>query len=446
MTRSVILNLIQDLLKLETIMSLFICSNCGYGSASWMGRCPDCNKWNTLVEQRQEKPGRSKEKTRPLKLTSLSKISTQRKQRIQTEIFEFDRVLGGGIIPGEIILLTGEPGIGKSTLLLQTLKNAKTIYISGEESAEQVKDRAERLKINLKNLLFSNDLQIEGIIEGIENHREDIDIIVIDSVQTIYSNKLDTAPGSVSQLKETATQLITFAKQNKLAVILIGHVTKEGGIAGPKTLEHLVDCVLSFEGERISHHRILRATKNRFGSTDEIGIFEMKSGGLVEVNNPLAFLENAGEIAAGKVIVGVIEGKRPLFFEIQTLVSSTIFASPRRVVKGVDYNKVQLLIAVIKKQFNLPLDRFDIYVNVVGGVSIKSTAADLGIAASLISSIKNIRIPQKTVFVGEVGLLGEVRTVVSEEKIISEARRLKFRSIISAKNIQAIRDLRKILS
>ncbi len=427
-------------------MSLFICSNCGYGSASWMGRCPDCNRWNTLVEQRQEKPGRSKEKTRPLKLTSLSKISTQRKQRIRTEIFEFDRVLGGGIIPGEIILLTGEPGIGKSTLLLQTLKNAKTIYISGEESAEQVKDRAERLKINLKNLLFSNDLQIEGIIEGIENHREDIDIIVIDSVQTIYSNKLDTAPGSVSQLKETATQLIAFAKQNKLAVILIGHVTKEGGIAGPKTLEHLVDCVLSFEGERISHHRILRATKNRFGSTDEIGIFEMKSGGLVEVNNPLAFLENAGEIAAGKVIVGVIEGKRPLFFEIQTLVSSTVFASPRRVVKGVDYNKVQLLIAVIKKQFNLPLDRFDIYVNVVGGVSIKSTAADLGIAASLISSIKNIRIPQKTVFIGEVGLLGEVRTVVSEEKIISEARRLKFRSIISAKNIQTIRDLRKILS
>lgn len=427
-------------------MALFICSNCGYGSASWMGRCPDCSQWNTLVEQRQEKSGRSKEKTKLLKLTSLSKIAAQKKQRIKTEIFEFDRVLGGGIVPGEIILLTGEPGVGKSTLLLQTLKNAKTIYISGEESAEQVKDRAERLKINLQNLLFSGDLQVEGIIEGMENHQDEIDVIVVDSVQTIYSNKLDTAPGSVSQLKETATQLITFAKQNKLAVILIGHVTKEGSVAGPKTLEHLVDCVLSFEGDKISHHRILRASKNRFGSADEIGIFEMKSGGLHEVNNPLAFLEDTSGTTAGKVIVGVIEGRRPLFFEIQTLVSSTVFPSPRRVVKGVDFNKVQLLIAVIKKQFNLPLDRFDIYVNVVGGVSIKSTAADLGIAASLISSIKNVSVPSKTVFIGEVGLLGEVRSVVHEDKIMQEARRLKFGSIASSQNVKTIMDLRKILS
>lgn len=427
-------------------MALFICSNCGYGSASWMGRCPDCGKWSTLVEQQQDKKGRSKEKTKPLKLTSLSKVGTQTRNRIKTQIFEFDRVLGGGIVPGEIILLTGEPGVGKSTLLLQTLKDAKTIYISGEESAEQVRDRAERLKVDLNNLLFSGDLQIEGIIEGIENHQEDIDIIVVDSVQTIYSNRLDTAPGSVSQLKETATQLISFAKQKKLAVILIGHVTKEGSIAGPKTLEHLVDCVLSFEGDKISHHRILRATKNRFGSTDEIGIFEMKHGGLYEVNDPLAFLEGTSESAMGKVIVGVIEGKRPLFFEIQTLVSSTVFSSPRRIVKGVDYNKVQLLIAVLKKQFNLPLDRFDIYVNVVGGVSIKSTAADLGIAASLISSVRNVQIPSKTVFIGEVGLLGEVRMVVNEDKIYQEAKRLRFRSIISSQNIKAIKDLRKILS
>ncbi len=427
-------------------MSLFICSNCGYGAASWMGRCPDCSKWNTLVEQREEKSGRKKEKTRPIKLTALSKIEAQKKQRIKTEIFEFDRVLGGGIVPGEIILLTGEPGVGKSTLLLQTLKNAKTIYISGEESAEQVRDRGQRLKINLKNLLFSGDLQVEGIIEGIENHQEEIDVIVVDSVQTIYSNKLDTAPGSVSQLRETAQQLITFAKQNKLAVILIGHVTKEGNVAGPKTLEHLVDCVLSFEGDKISHHRILRAAKNRFGSTDEIGIFEMKSGGLHEVNNPLAFLEDSTGGAVGKVIVGVIEGKRPLFFEIQTLVSSTVFPSPRRVVKGVDFNKVQLLIAVIKKQLNLPLDRFDIYVNVVGGVSIKSTAADLGIAASLISSINNKSAPKKTVFTGEVGLLGEVRSVPNEEKIIKEARRLKFERVASSQNVKTITELRKILS
>ncbi len=426
-------------------MALFICSNCGYGSASWLGRCPDCGKWNTLIEQQQEKKGRSREKTKPLRLTALGKVDNRQKPRIHTEIYEFDRVLGGGIIPGEIILLTGEPGIGKSTLLLQALKDIKTLYISGEESAEQVKDRAERLKIDLNNLLFSSDLQIEGIIEGIDNHREDIDTVVIDSVQTVYSNKLDAAPGNISQLKETATQLISFAKQNKLAVILIGHVTKGGNVAGPKTLEHLVDCVLSFEGEKVSHHRILRANKNRFGSTDEIGIFEMKTNGLKEVNNPLAFLETSSEEAAGKVIVGVIEGKRPLFFEIQTLVSSTVFSTPRRVVKGVDYNKVQLLIAVIKKQFNLPLDRFDIYVNVVGGVSIKSTAADLGIAASLISSMKNIHIPQKTVFIGEVGLLGEIRSISGEEKIITEAKRLKFHSIVSAQNITTLREIRKIL-
>lgn len=427
-------------------MSLFICSNCGYGSASWIGRCPDCQEWNTLVQQYEEKGKRSKESIKPLQLISLSKIKTEKRGRLRTGIFEFDRVLGGGIIPGEVILLTGEPGIGKSTLLLQSLKNFRTIYISGEESAEQVKDRAQRLKMNLNNLLFSDNVQVEGIIEGIESYQEEIDIVVIDSIQTIYSKNIDSASGSVSQLRETASRLIAFAKKTKTTIVMIGHVTKEGDVAGPKTLEHLVDCVLAFEGEKVSHHRILRATKNRFGSIDEIGIFEMKENGLGEVNNPLAFLEESSELAAGKVIVGVSEGKRPLFFEIQTLVSSTVFATPRRVVRGVDYNKVQLIIAVLKKQLNLPLDNFDIYVNVVGGVSIKSTAADLGIAASLVSSVKNLAIPRSVVFIGEVGLLGEIRKISSEDKIISEAKRLKFKKIISSKIAQNIRELKRILS
>ncbi len=427
-------------------MALFICSNCGYGSASWMGRCPDCGQWNTLVQQYEEKGKKSKESIKPLQLTSLSKIKSAKKERLKTGIFEFDRVLGGGIIPGEVILLTGEPGIGKSTLLIQALKNFKTIYISGEESAEQVKDRAERLKINLNNLLFSDSVQVEGIIEGIQSYQDEIDIIVIDSIQTMYSKNIDSSTGSVSQLREAASRLIIFAKKNKLPIIMIGHVTKVGEIAGPKSLEHLVDCVLVFEGEKVSHYRILRASKNRFGSVDEIGIFEMRSSGLGQVDNPLAFIEKSFELAPGKVIVGVSEGKRPLFFEIQTLVSSTVFTTPRRVVKGVDYNKVQLIIAVLKKQFGLPLDNFDIYVNVVGGVSIKSTAADLGIAASLISSVKNLPLPRNIVFVGEVGLLGEIRKIPAEEKINNEARRLKFKQIISSQLIQNIKDLKKILS
>lgn len=423
---------------------MFICSNCGYGSASWMGRCPNCNEWNTLVQRKEE--DFAPEALEEFKLTDFSKIKTDNKQRIKTEVFEFDRVLGGGFVPGEVILLTGEPGVGKSTLLLQSLKKISTLYISGEESAEQIKDRAERLKINLKNLSFSPTTQVESILSGLENLKDKVDIAVIDSVQTLYSKKIESQAGSVAQLKEAAGKLISTAKKLKIPIILVGHITKEGDIAGPKTMEHFVDCVLNFEGEKISNFRILRATKNRFGSTDEIGIFEMKGEGLAEVNDPMAFVEDRQKDVAGRATVGVAEGKRPLFFEIQTLTVPTVLAVPRRVVKGVDYNKTLLLLAVLRKNLGLPLDKFDIYVNVVGGVTIKSTAADLGIIASLISSVNNIAIPQKTVFTAEVGLLGEIRKTPFEDKILSEAKRLRFNKIITSRNISHIKDLKKTIS
>lgn len=428
-------------------MSFFICSNCGYGSASWMGRCPSCGQWNTLVEKPEfaKTTTGKKEELQQLKTISFEKIKSQESSRKKTGIFEVDRVLGGGFIPGEIVLLTGEPGVGKSTLLLQSLQNLNTLYISGEESAEQVKNRGERLKLNLKNFLFSDSLQIEGIIKGVEDLKDKIDVIVVDSIQTVYSKDIESPSGTISQLKESTAKLIIFAKKNKLPAIMIGHITKEGEIAGPKALEHMVDCVLSFEGEKNSNFRILRANKNRFGATDEIGIFEMRDGGLIEVENPLAFLEEKEE-AAGKSIVGVVEGKRPLFFEIQTLVVPTLLSIPRRVVNGLDFNKVLLLLAVVRKHLNLHLDKYDIYINVVGGVSIKSTASDLGCIASLISSFKNLVLPKNSLFIGEVGLLGEIRKTYLEEKIISEGKRLGFEKIYSSLIIKNIKELKELFS
>jgi len=426
-------------------MTYFICSNCGYGSASWMGKCPDCSQWNTLVEKPEFAKGSKNKETKKIKITKLKSISASYKSRIKTGIFEIDRVISGGFIPGEVVLLTGEPGVGKSTLILQSLQNIPSLYISGEESAEQVKGRADRLKIKLDNFYFSNDTQVEGIIAGLEDLSDEVKIVVIDSIQTIFSKDIEGPIAGVSQLKEVASKLIGFAKKNKIAVILIGHITKVGEIAGPKTLEHLVDCVLNFEGEKISHYRLLRASKNRFGNTDEIGIFEMTGKGLKEIANPLVFLEEKNQYDPGKAIVGVAEGKRPLFFEIQTLVSSTVFAVPRRVVKGLDYNKTLLLIAVVKKYLHLPLDSYDVYVNVIGGVSIKSTSSDLGFIASLLSSFNNISLPKTSLFVGEVGLLGEVRISYFEDKIISEGKRLGFKKIFSSKNIKNIQELKALL-
>jgi DNA repair protein RadA/Sms len=424
----------------------YVCSNCGYGSAAWMGKCPNCGEWNTFKEFREGKDGKTKERAEKLTTTPLAKVKSLETARKKTGMFEFDRVLGGGFMAGSVVLLTGEPGIGKSTLLLQSLHNLKTLYISGEEAPEQVKERADRLKLKLNDFLFSDTLQIEGIVEGIEELASQLDIVVIDSIQTIYSRTIEGVAGSVTQLRETTSQIIKTAKTLKIPIIIIGHVTKEGDIAGPKTLEHMVDAVLSFEGEKVSQFRVLRAQKNRFGSTDEIGIFEMVREGLAEVTNPLAFVDEEQEDVPGRALVGVAEGKRPLYFEIQTLASPTMLSMPRRVVKGVDYNKVLLLLAVIRKHLNVPLDTFDIYVNVIGGVDIKSTAADLGIVASILSSIKNVPLPKGSLFIGEVGLLGEVRKIFSEDKIIQESKRLSFKSIFSSKNTKSVKDLRKVLT
>ena len=427
-------------------MALYICSNCGEGSTGYLGKCPSCGQWNTFVLQRESGEKRTSEKPKKLTPTSLKEVKPLDKSRIPTGIFEFDRVLGGGIVRGEVILLTGEPGIGKSTLLLQSLKKLKTLYISGEESAEQVKERAVRLAVPLERFLFADTLQVEGIVEGVQDLKKDIDIVVIDSIQTIYTTEVESPPGSVAQLREASAKLIRLAKEHHIPILIVGHVTKEGDIAGPKTLEHMVDAVLNFEGDPVSHYRILRAQKNRFGSTDEIGIFEMTGEGLAEVNNPLAFVqEDLSQEVPGKAIVGVMEGRRPFFFEIQTLASPSILAVPRRVVKGVDYNKVQLLLAVLRKHINLNLSTLDIYINVVGGVDIKSTAADLGIAASVISSVKNITIPKNAVFTGEVGLLGEVRSVYGQDRVSTEGKRLHFTNVFSSANCKTINDLHKKL-
>lgn len=425
-------------------MAVFICSNCGYGSATWIGKCPDCGQWNTLKEKRDIDID-SDIAAEQITVTSFKDIRAAKKAKRATGIHEFDRVLGSGFIPGEVILLTGEPGVGKSTLLLQALQHVKTVYISGEESAEQVKDRATRLGISLDSFLFSADLQVEGIVAYLKKTKEKPDMLVIDSIQTVYSAKVDAPPGAVNQLKESAAQLINMAKSLNIAVIIIGHITKEGDIAGPKTLEHLVDCVMSIEGEKVSNFRILRSSKNRFGSTDEIGIFEMHEGGMKQVDNPLVFLENTEDATPGKSIIGVSEGKRQLFYEIQALAVPTVLSIPRRVVRGVDFNKVQLLLAVIKKYLSLQLDSFDIYVNVVGGVRIESTLADLGLVAALYSSLKNIPIAPKTVFAGEVGLLGEIRKGYQEEKIIAESRRLGFKHVYSSKNVKSVHDIRTII-
>jgi len=427
-------------------MSFFICSNCGYGSFSWMGRCPECGFWNSFKEKKDDLQEKREESTIELKTVSLDKIESNSLKRLPTNIYEIDRVLGGGLVEGEVVLLTGEPGIGKSTLILQAVKGLKTLYVAGEEALSQIKNRIIRLNLKMANFLITEDLQIEGIIEGVKKIKDKIQVLIIDSLQTVYSKKIDSPAGTINQLKEVTYQLIHLAKTEKIIVLLIGHVTKEGEIAGPKTLEHMVDCVLNFEGEKLSHFRLLRSTKNRFGPTDETGIFEMKEQGLEEVKNPLAFIEEKNQSVAGKSIVGVIEGKRPIFFEIQTLVTPSQLAFPRRVVSGYDYNKILLLLAISKKYLLLPIEKYDVYINIIGGVNIRSTAADLGLIASLISSFKNQPLPKNSVFIGEVSLLGEVRSVYFEEKIVKEARRLGFKNIYSNSNLSNIKSLKTILT
>jgi len=421
----------------------FICQQCGYESSGWLGRCPECGEWNTMVEtvvstkisnfqfpiSKQAKPQK------------LSEIKSIKQDRLKTGIGEFDRVLGGGIVPGSVVLVAGEPGIGKSTLLLQLAAKIGGLYVTGEESLQQIKIRAERLGVKNKDLLFLAETNVDAIIEQlkIDPPAGGWKLIIIDSIQAFYTSELTGTTGSVGQVKECSGRILRIAKNRGIPVFLIGHVTKAGVIAGPKVLEHMVDTVLDIEGERFGAARLLRATKNRFGATDEVGVFEMGDKGMVAVDNPSKlFLANRVVKVPGSVVVATMEGTRPVLVEIQALVVPTQLVIPRRIGQGIDYNRLQLITAVLTKRLNLPLASFDVYVNVVGGLRIEEPAADLGVALAIYCSFKNIAVASKTIIFGELGLLGEIREVSQSVTRNKEARRLGFTTIISPEKFSSI--------
>lgn len=434
--------------------SLFVCRECGYESAKWMGQCPSCKQWNTLEEVETPKISRSRSgktvvrKIDEGRILPLKEIRNSSTYRIDTKIEELNRVLGGGIVPGSVVLAGGEPGIGKSTLFLQMADNiAKeedVLYISGEESAEQVAMRFERLGLT-SDLRFMAENQLEDILSAAETVRPKV--MIVDSIQTIFDSDIESAAGSVSQVRECAARLARYAKSSEVAVIIIGHVTKEGNIAGPRILEHLVDTVLYFEGENQSAFRILRAVKNRFGSTNEIGVFDMKGTGMEEVTNPSQILLSTRQKdMPGSCIYCAVEGTRPVLLEVEALVSESSFGTPRRMTSGVDYNRVNLIVAVLEKRIGLKLYNQDIYVNIGGGMRIWDSALDLAIAASIVSSFRNKPLRQGIVLAGEIGLTGEVRHVSQIEKRIAEAARMGMEAIILPKsNYSAgIKDIEQI--
>ncbi len=414
----------------------FVCQNCGASSPKWMGRCPNCGVFNTMVEEKMKEQV-SKNQYEPARVISLTEVPIEQKDRIHTGLQEFDRVLGGGFVKGSLILLGGDPGIGKSTLMLQVSSplaknNAEIFYVSGEESPYQVKLRARRLGVNSNNIKFLAETNLDAILDCAEDINPDL--MVIDSIQTVYSPDLSSAPGSVGQVRECGARIMRFAKQREITTVIIGHVTKFGMIAGPKTLEHIVDTVLYFEGDKTQQYRILRAIKNRFGSTNEIGVFEMSESGLREVDNP-SRLFISGAHTSGSAIITVIEGSRPLLVEVQALTSPSIFNYPQRVTSGVDYKRLAMLIAVLERRLGIGVARFDCFVNAVGGIRVFEPGCDLGIILAIASSIKNIPIDEHTVIIGEVGLGGEVRPVFNIESRIKAAGNLGFRlAIIPEKN------------
>lgn len=425
---------------------VFFCSECGNESSKWTGKCLACGAWNTMLEQKVTKQSGGKASVaipsisgKPKKLSEIEIIDDE---RTSTGIAEFDRVLGGGIVKGSLVLVGGDPGIGKSTLLLQMCQTINTssviLYTSGEESQKQIKIRADRLKVTNPNLLFLSETNMTEIENTISNVKPEF--LIIDSVQTIFCPEIDSAPGSVTQIREVTLNLMRIAKSNNISVFLVGHVTKEGAIAGPKILEHMVDCVLYFEGESHHFHRILRGVKNRFGSTNEIGVFEMCSTGLVEVENPSKMLlSEMSPNVSGTTVTCTLEGTRPILAEIQALTTKTNYPAPRRTASGIDYNKMSLIIAVLEKHSKLKLSTQDIYVNVAGGMRLYEPAVDLSIAAAIASSCMDFVIPTDTVAIGEIGLTGEIRSVTAIDKRITEAEKLGFkRIIIPAGNAKSI--------
>ena len=442
----------------------FVCQQCGAESPKWSGRCPNCQEWNTLVETvlATGRSGSALERSQKITPQKISEIKFVNSGRLKTGIGEFDRVLGGGIVSGSLVLVAGEPGIGKSTLLLQlanlsTKKSAynkdkktsiKFLYISGEESPQQIKIRTERLGIKNDNILFLPETNVESILNAVndlKNQGQQL-LIVVDSIQTLTTDDFNSSAGSIGQVRESTSKLLKLAKTTGFPVFLVGHVTKEGSVAGPKTLEHMVDTVLYLEGEKFGTFRLLRTTKNRFGATDEVGVFEMGQTGMLEVNNPSKlFLSERQKGVPGSVVVATMEGTRPVMVEIQALVVSTQLAIPRRLAQGIDFNRLQLVIAVLSKRLSLPLGSFDIFVNVVGGIKIEEPAADLGVAMAIFSSFKNIMVDNKTAVFGELGLLGETRQVPYTPLRKKEAKRLGFNKIISPENYASVSQLAKAL-
>ena len=412
--------------------SVYFCQNCGHEESKWLGQCPMCKEWNTFAEEKVVSiKGQKSSGEKQVQAVTLSSVTTDEDERMKTELVELDRVLGGGIVPGSLVLVGGDPGIGKSTLLLQVCQklfamNKKVLYISGEESLKQIKLRANRMGEFSENLYLLCETSLNLIQTAIE--REKPDVVVIDSIQTMYNEEIGSAPGSVSQVRESTNVFMQLAKGMNIAIFIVGHVTKEGTVAGPRVLEHMVDTVLYFEGDRHASYRILRGVKNRFGSTNEIGVFEMRKEGLVEVENPSEFmLSGKPENASGSVVACAMEGTRPMLMEIQALVCKSNFGMPRRTAAGIDYNRVNLLMAVLEKRVGLPLSGYDAYVNIAGGIRMNEPAVDLGIIMAVASSYKNRPVSEDTIVFGEVGLSGEVRAVTMPEQRVAEAKKLGFK-------------------
>ncbi len=416
----------------------FFCKECGYESAKWAGQCPACKMWATMIEEPVVKRTRAGADFRTKSIpVNINEVNIENKLRLSTRFAEMDRVLGGGIVSGSLVLVGGDPGIGKSTLLLQVCRNlanqgSRLLYISGEESTEQIKIRADRIgRIDgdLKLLCETNLTSIEAIIQ-----KEKPDIVVIDSIQTMFSEEIGSAPGNVSQVRESTNVLMQLAKKNRIAIFIVGHVTKDGQVAGPRVLEHMVDTVLYFEGDRSDTFRILRAVKNRFGSTNEIGVFEMQGTGLVEVTNPSEYLiSGRPKGATGAAVSCLLEGTRPMLIEVQALVTETVFGLPRRTAVGCDFNRVHLLMAVIEKRCGLMMSKYDAYINIAGGLKMNEPALDLAIVMTIVSGLKNRIIEEDTVIFGEVGLSGEVRAVNMADLRVREAGKLGFRRCIMPK-------------
>lgn len=425
---------------MSKLTSSYVCQQCGYKSSQYLGKCPQCDSWNSLVEeveesQKSQRVIKSQSKAEIINLADIKQINFK---RLTTRLGEFDRCLGGGVVLGSINLISGEPGIGKSTLLTQLALNIEnTLYVAGEESAQQIKLRVDRIKLNARLSVFS-ETDVDMIAQAIFNFKPAL--VIIDSIQTLETRDLESIAGSIGQVRECAQRLQKIAKQTHIPIFLVGHVTKEGVIAGPKALEHMVDVVLSLEGDSLSQFRILRSNKNRFGPTDEVGVFEMGDFGMKEVQNPSKiFLEQKVD-APGSAVAAILTGLRPILVEIQALVTKSSLPAPRRIGSGVDNYRLQLLVAVLQKRLGLPLFDQDIFVNVTGGLKVFEPAADLGIVMAVISSFKDKAVVPKTVFIGEVGLLGEIRKVRSVEKRISEADRLGFDKVITPQNAKTLAD------